>query len=197
MSTGLEFLSPYAAQAAGEFTPVLHSAMERRLRDAGAQFEVRDGWMVATSVPGSHTTPGIKDVSNVGKFEVRGDLNGFSADGVELIRITPERGLVVCDYTRCAEVHKTLLDRFDLVTDMTAAFSALEIKGQGATTVMRRLTELDLDKLPATAGAAHIAATIVRDDDEAYRLYFAQEYAHYFWEVAVDAAEPLGGGPTA
>jgi glycine cleavage system aminomethyltransferase T len=193
----LDFLSPYKAQTAGPFTPVMHSAMERRLRDAGAQFELRDGWMVATSVPGSHTTPGVKDVSNVGKFEVRGDLNGFSGSGIELIPITPERGLAVCDYTRCADVHRQLLDHFDLVTDMTAAFSGLEIKGPGATTVMRRLTELDLDNLPTAGAVSHIAATIVRDGDEAYRLYFAQEYAHYFWEVAVDAAEPLGGGPTA
>jgi glycine cleavage system aminomethyltransferase T len=195
--SGLDFVSPYKAKETGEFTPVLHSAMERRLRDAGAQFEVRDGWTVATSVPGQeHHTPGVKDVSNVGKFEIRGDVNGFSAEGCELVPITPERGLVICDYARSADVHEELRRRF-LVVDMTGALSGLEISGPGATTVLRRLTEIDLDSLPTTGAAAHLAVTMVRDGDEAYRLYFAQEYGHYFWEVAVDAAEPLGGGPTA
>jgi sarcosine oxidase gamma subunit len=36
---------------------------------------------------------------------------------------------------------------------------------------------------------------VIRDGEESYRLVFGQEFGHYLWEVAVDAAEPLGGGP--
>jgi sarcosine oxidase gamma subunit len=56
---------------------------------------------------------------------------------------------------------------------------------------MRRLTDLDLDSLPAVGAVAHVKAYVLRDDAETFRLFFPQEYGHYLAEVVVDAAEGL------
>jgi hypothetical protein len=42
-----------------------------------------------------------------------------------------------------------------------------------------------------------VRSFIFRTGDESFVLFFNQEYGHYLWEVAVDAAEPLQGGPKA
>ena len=190
--TELAFLSPYGAQADERFRPVLKSSMERRLRDHGAELAERDGWLVATSFPHEHPL-GIRDVSHLGKFEVHGDVAGYGG----AIAITPERGLVVCDYAACERVHAELRERFDVV-DLTAALAAIEIAGPGAETLMRRLTAHDLDDLPAAAPVSHVGPCVItRESEERFRILFPQEYGHYLWEVAVDAAEPLGGGAVA
>jgi hypothetical protein len=62
---------------------------------------------------------------------------------------------------------------------------------------MRRLTELDLDDLPAVGALAHVRALVARPGDERYLIVMPQEYGHYIWEAVVDAAHPLGGGPSA
>ena len=36
-----------------------------------------------------------------------------------------------------------------------------------------------------------------RPDEDRFLIVFPQEYGHYLWEVVVDAAGPLGGGPAA
>jgi sarcosine oxidase gamma subunit len=69
------------------------------------------------------------------------------------------------------------------------------LEGPGADRVLRRLTELDLDRLPLVGQLAHIRALVARQDEDRFLLVFPQEFGHYLWEVVVDAAEPLGGGP--
>jgi hypothetical protein len=59
-----------------------------------------------------HAPPEIADLSLTGKLDVRGDLDSLDAKGVELVRITPERGLVLCDFTKTANVRARLADRF-------------------------------------------------------------------------------------
>ena len=49
---------------------------------------------------------------------------------------------------------------------MSAAWAALEIEGAGAERVLRRLTELDLDELPAVGQLAHVRALVARPDDD-------------------------------
>jgi sarcosine oxidase gamma subunit len=134
-----------------------------------------------------HAPPEIADLSLTGKLDVRGDLDSFDAKGVELVRITPERGLVLCDFTKTANVRARLADRF-LVVDLSAALAGLQLRGE---TLMRRLTDLDLDSLPAVGAVAHVQAYVLRDDAETFRLFFPQEYGHYLAEVVVDAAEGL------
>jgi sarcosine oxidase gamma subunit len=134
-----------------------------------------------------HAPPEIADLSLTGKLDVRGDLDSLDAKGVELVRITPERGLVLCDFTKTANVRARLADRF-LVVDLSAALAGLQLRGEE---LMRRLTDLDLDSLPAVGAVAHVQAYVLRDDAETFRLFFPQEYGHYLAEVVVDAAEGL------
>jgi sarcosine oxidase gamma subunit len=136
-----------------------------------------------------HAPPEIADLSLTGKLDVRGDLDSFDAKGVELVRITPERGLVLCDFTKTANVRARLADRF-LVVDLSAALAGLQLRGEA---LMRRLTDLDLDSLPAVGAVAHVQAYVLRDDAETFRLFFPQEYGHYLAEAVVDAAEGLRG----
>ncbi len=142
--------------------PLARSPMARRLRDAGAEFEERDGWLVAVRVPGEERHA----------LKIRDVTHAFRASNSLLLGGTG-----------------------DEPRETDAGFAALEIEGPGATTVLRRLTELPLDDLPVVGALAHVRAWIVQVGDEHYRLFFEQEYGHYLWEVVVDAAEPLGGGP--
>ena len=55
---------------------------------------------------------------------------------------------------------------------------------------MRRITDLDLDALPAAGAVSHVQALITRDGDS-FSLWFGQEYSDYLAEVAIDAHEGL------
>jgi hypothetical protein len=166
--TELEFLSPDLA------TPDLASAeaawrspLERALR---------------------HAPPDISDISLTGKLEVRGDLDSLDTKGIEVVRIAPRRGLVLCDFTRTAEVRERLRSDF-LVIDVSAGLAGLQLRGEA---LMRRLTDLDLEALPAVGAVAHVQAYVL-GEGEAFRLFFPQEYGHYLAEVVVDAAAGLRG----
>jgi sarcosine oxidase gamma subunit len=158
----LDFLSPDRAEAEARW----RSPLERALEHAPAE---------------------IADISLTGKLDVRGDLDSFDAKGAELLRITPQRGLVLCDFTKTADVRARLADRF-LVVDLSAALAGLQLRGEA---LMRRLTDLDLDSLPAVGAVAHVQAYVLRDEPETFRLFFPQEYGHYLAEVVVDATEGL------
>lgn len=74
----LEFLCPDRALAANGSTPVARSPIDTLLRDAGARFEIREGWSVATRFtdPASEEaacrrTVGIGDRSWLGKLELQ------------------------------------------------------------------------------------------------------------------------------
>lgn len=197
--TELAFLSPDRAKPTDRFKPMLKSSLERRLAEAGAEFAERDGWLVATKVRGDDGLGlRVRDVTACSKLEVHGDVSELRADDADVLRITPRRAIVFADYARVDDLRSDLAARFESVLDLTAALAGLEIDGPGATTVMRRVTEHELDDLPAAAPVAHVGPCfLLRAGDERYRIFFAQEYGHYLWEVVVDAAEPLGGGPSA
>jgi hypothetical protein len=160
--SAIEFLSPGEATSEA----VWRSPLERALRDA---------------------PPGITDISHVGKIEVRGDVGELQLDGGEAIWITPRRALVVCDQNQVARIREQLREEF-LAVDMTAALAGLEVRGE---TLMRRLTDLDLDNLPAPGPIAHVQAVVLRNEDETFRFFFPQEYGDYIADVVVDAAEGL------
>ena len=183
--SALDFLSLDAIDRDSPFRPLARSSMERRLRDHGAEFEERDGWLVARHVPGEERHAlRIRDLTHLHRVaegpegmvvEYRGSRNGGlmtttlrwnGADGA------PEGTI-----------------------DLSAGYAALGIDGPGAETVLRRMTELDLRGLPKVGAVAHTRACVIEDGPEAYRLVFEGEFGHYLWEVIVDAAEPLGGGP--
>lgn len=190
--SALSFLSLEQAQTGERFHPVLRSSMHRRLVDAGAELEERDGWLVATRIPGEERRRiAIRDVTHAYRVE-----EGHAGSELELG--DGEHGLA--PPTGTGSTFRATYRRGggagdeDLL-DLSAAWAALEIEGPGATTVLRRLTELDLDDLPVVGAVAHVRAYVFRPEDDLYRLFFPQEYGHYLWEVVIDAAEPLGGGP--
>jgi sarcosine oxidase gamma subunit len=70
-----------------------------------------------------------------------------------------------------------------------AGLAGIEVAGPHSETIVRRLTDLDLDALPAVGALAHVRALVQRQDDERYRIWFGQEYADYVAEVVLDTAE--------
>ena len=188
----LDFLSIDKAERSDRFHPVLKSPMHRRLIEAGAVFEERDGWLVATNVPGQERQRiAIRDVTASYRVEQGdGSIHVEFGDGEHgVVPPTGEGETLVASY-RSGGAHEAFLDT-------SAAWGALEVDGPGASTVMRRLTELDLDELPLVGAFAHVRALIARSGDERYLIVMPQEYGHYLWEAVVDAAHPLGGGPSA
>ncbi len=75
--------------------------------------------------------------------------------------------------------------------DMSAGYGVLELEGPKVETLLRRLTDLDLERLPAAGAVAHVRAILIRDGERTYRLLVEQELADYLLEVVLDAIEPL------
>jgi glycine cleavage system aminomethyltransferase T len=170
--------------------------MERRQRDAGARFEERGGWLLPVSFPeeaGRLETVGIADLSHLAKFEVRGEsVPPDGGEGAVWHRISPRRALALCPFAQADWMRDRLERAFAFVLDQTAAFAILALVGPQARLVMRRLTHLH--EFPASGDVAHVGSHVLEQTD-GYWIVFPQEFGHYLWEVAVDAAEPFGGGP--
>ena len=122
-------------------------------------------------------------VSGLGLLEGRGDV----PDGA--LPIGPGRGLLVVDGDVRA-ARERLAAEGCRVYDQSAALAAFEVEGED---LMRRLTELDLDALPAIGAVARgVPAVIERRGDRRFRLFVPEELGHYVAEVAADAAKGLG-----
>ena len=190
----LDFISIDKAERSDRFHPVLKSPMHRRLTEADAVFEERDGWLVATQVPGQDRHRiAIRDLTASYRVEEGdGSLDIEFGEGEHGVRPPTGGGqtLVASYRVGAGEAREGFLDT-------SAAWGAVEVDGPGASTVMRRLTELDLDDLPVVGALAHVRALVARPGDERYLIVIPQEYGHYVWEAVVDAAHPLGGGPSA
>ena len=156
----LAFLSPGRASVEAAW----RSPLERALREA---------------------PPEISDLSLAGKIEIRGDLPR-SVKGAELVRITPNRGLVLCDFTKTIELLEKLSKDY-VATDVSGTLAGLSVRGEA---LMRRITDLDLDALPAAGSVSHVQAVVTRDGDS-FALWFGQEYSDYLAEVVLDANEGL------
>ena len=130
----------------------------------------------------------VRDLSLDGKVEVRGDLDLVGAlPGEELIRLSPRRGLLLVDGDPVAAVERAR-ERGLLAYDATGALAGLAVEGEQ---VLRRVTDLDLDRLPAAGSFARTGAILVRDEGEWFRIYFPQELGHYVAQVVLDALAGL------
>jgi hypothetical protein len=167
MSGTLDFLSPDLA------TPDVASAQA--------------AWRSPLARALSHAPADVTDVSLTGKLDVRGPIDELEPKGFEVIRVTSDRALILCDFTRTSRVREQLSADF-FVTDMSAVFAGLQVRGE---TLLRRLTDLDLDELPAVGAVAHVQAYVIRDEGETFRLFFPQEYGDYIADVVIDTAEGL------
>jgi hypothetical protein len=134
----------------------------------------------------AHAPEGIQDVSPTGVLDVRGPLDEL-AEG-EVVRLTPTRSLVFCAPEEVALIRARLRTDGFRPVDMSAGYAGLRIESEA---VLRRLTDLDLDELPAVGPVAHVQAVLLRDGEASFRVFFPQEYADYMAEVVLDAVRGL------
>ena len=186
----MRFLTPSAADA------VARSPMERQARAAGARFEVRDGWNVATAYPGeSLAAVGFADASHTRKFEVHGDLPSIECvhakvDGDSTwLPMTPTRALVLGGEPPAGAI------------EVTTGFGALRLAGPLARETCARFTAIDLRPHVTKPGdwrAGSVARTpggILCEAEDRYLMLFGAALGQYVWTVVADAAGHLGGGP--
>lgn len=130
----------------------------------------------------------VRDLSlDYGVLDARGDLAGHPMEGVEVVRLSPERSLVLCPYRDAPALRGWLEERGVAAIDASGGYAGLEVEGEA---VMRRLTELTLDRFPAVGAVGHVATLVLRDGDR-FRLFFRQEYADYMGERVLDALEGM------
>jgi hypothetical protein len=163
VTSHLDFLSPDLAAPGA----VWRSPLERALADA---------------------PNGIEDVSRTGVLEVRGDVDGLDAGGSQVVRLTPNRALVLCPFEEVAASRERLAGDGRLVVDLSAGWAGLSFRGEA---VLRRVTDLDPSSLPAVGAVAHVQGLVLRDDEETFRVFFPQEYGHSVAEIVVDAVRGL------
>jgi hypothetical protein len=190
----LEFLSPSLARDADGFHPVARSATERLFRLAEATFAERDGWLVATAVPGEdahRARVGIADLSYLGTLDLRpAPTTDVQGDGVTTYRLSPRRALVLYPHAARSSVGEQVAEG-GLVVDVTAAFTVLALTGPEARALVARLTHLH--HFPSGGEVAHVTGHVLPAGG-GYRILVAQEQGHYVAEVALDCARALGGG---
>lgn len=130
----------------------------------------------------------VRDLSlALAVVDVRGDLEGLPIEGVEIVRLSANRSLVLCPYPDAPSLVAWLAARRIVAADVSGGFAGLELEGEA---VMRRLTELPLDRLPAAGMVGHVSALVLRNG-ERFRLFFRQEYADYMGELVRDTVEGL------
>ncbi|HKH18134.1 MAG TPA: hypothetical protein VKA57_11455 [Solirubrobacteraceae bacterium] len=187
-----EFLSPMASEA------IARSPMERQARAAGARFELRDGWNVATSYAGESAAlaaVAFCDCSHVRKYELQGDLPALdlgraTAEGDSTwLPMTPTRALILGGDPPAGAL------------DVTTAFGALRLAGPLARETFARFTALDLRPHVTAPGdwrpgsVARTPGGILCEAEERYLMLFGAAFGQYMWTVVEDAARHLGGGP--
>jgi sarcosine oxidase gamma subunit len=130
----------------------------------------------------------VRDLSLAsGVLDVRGDLAGHEMEGVEVVRLSAGRSLVLCPYRDAPALRAWLEARGVLAVDVSGGYAGLEVEGEA---VLRRLTELPLDRLPAVGAVGHVSTLVLREGDR-FRLFFRQEYADSMGELVRDALEGL------
>jgi hypothetical protein len=168
-ATVLDFLSPdLSAPDLAPAETAWRSPLERALANAPA---------------------GLEDISRTGVLEVRGDLETFSTPDAEFVPITPRRGLLLCDADRVGDIREKVRQDF-LAIDVSAGWAGLRVRGEQ---LLRRLTDLNLEALPAVGSIHHVQTLVIRDQGETFRLFFPQEYGHSVVEIVIDALEGLAG----
>jgi glycine cleavage system aminomethyltransferase T len=189
---------------------VAHSPMERPARQAGARFEVRDGWNVAVEFPERNgATVSWADVSHLDKVELQGPAEAIdSAAGSELpfgtavrrddawwCRLTQTRALVI-------GTRPELNGGEDLdVLDVTCNYAALTLLGPLARETFARFCALDLRPQVTPVHALRPGSIgrqpglVIREDEERYLFLFGWATGEYMWGVVADAGGHLGGAP--
>jgi hypothetical protein len=132
---------------------------------------------------------GVEDLSLDGKLELRGDLDVVRPlAGEELVRLSPRRGFLLTPHDP-AEAAERFRAQGVLAYDATAAWAGIAVEGER---LMRRLADLDLERLPAAGPFARVPAIILRGEGERFRVYAPQELGH---DVVVAVLDAIAGLP--
>ncbi len=201
------------------FHPYKVSALYRTHLALGARWVEQEGWRLPESftdleVEAERVRQGVgfQDVSAIGKLDLKGRdierlLAGFAPQDLSVLRLTPDRALLLTAPGRQGQVAEILLQVMSQtpccahVTDLTSALSAFALVGPKAQEVLAKLTSLDLRPHAFPNGAcaqgalAKVHAIIHREDWgrlPAYRLLLEREHGEYGWEVIRTAGESLG-----
>jgi len=130
----------------------------------------------------------VRDVSLEGVVEIRGDVDSVLATtGEELVRLSHRRAFLFT-YGDPAEVVDRARAAGALAYDATGALAGLAVANEQ---VLRRLTDLDLERIPTAGPFARVTALFRRDADGWVRVYVQQELGHYVAEAVVDAIAGL------
>ena len=194
MAPRYTFLETALAPGDDRFSPLLRSSLAHRHRAAGARFGERDGWLVPTSYPdsGEERRVAVVDSSHAGKLEVKGGETPDDPAIADCVEVGPAHWVVLCRYPDLAALHGRLADHARLVVDRTSAWCALVLAGEAAAELLGALSHVA--SLPARGPLGRVPATFLRRPSGIWILV-SQEYAQYAWDLALDLAVPLGGGP--
>ncbi len=186
---------PATARRPGQVRSLL-----RRRRKADALVTLLDFLSPSRCADGTTTSPlrraledadsaVVQDLWPHGKVEIRGDLDLVAPrPGEELVRLTPRRGFLFTGDDP-ADVVARLREVGVLAYDATGALAGIAIEGEQ---LMRRLTDLDLDALPAAGPLlSRVTGIFLRDEGERFRVYVPQELAHDVAVAVLDAAAGL------
>lgn len=131
----------------------------------------------------------VRDLSHLGKLEVRGAVERVAPEPGDAFHVIgPGQGLYVHEGPT-AKLRDFLAGSGFSVIDQTAAYAAFEVHGEA---LLRRLTDLDLDVLPAAGLFARVRGIVTRGDRDAFVVFVAQEHGHYVCEAVLDALDGLG-----
>ena len=136
-----------------------------------------------------HADPAsVRDLSLEGVVEVRGNVDAVSpAAGEVLLRLSSRRAfLFTADDP--ADVAERVRTAGALAYDATGALTGMAIASEQ---VMRRLTDLDLERIPTAGPFAGVTALFRRGGDGWFHVYVQQELGHYVAEAVLDAVAGL------
>jgi hypothetical protein len=133
----------------------------------------------------------IRDLSLEGIVEIRGNVEAVGlVSGEELLRLSPRRGFLF-PAADPAEVAERVRAAGALAYDATAAYAGIAIASEQ---VVRRLTDLDLERIPTAGPFARVTALFRRGADGWFHVYVHQELGHYVAEAVLDAIAGLEPG---
>jgi heterotetrameric sarcosine oxidase gamma subunit len=187
---------------------VVHDGFEIAAEFAGTAAE--RGWIA--------TTVGVRDASHLRIAELQaapavvsralgGDAAGpglaTARDGAWWCRLHPGRLLVVGlagPLPGAGDVTSSLAEVLPGAVDVTSSLAGLRVEGPLARETIARFCALDLrDRVTPVGGMrpgsiARTPGIVIRESQDVFLLLFGWAYSDYLWEVAIDAAESLGGG---
>jgi hypothetical protein len=130
----------------------------------------------------------VRDLSLEGIVEIRGNVDAVTPSaGEELVALSPRRAFLFTGGDP-ADAAERVRAAGALAYDATGALAGIAVAGEHA---MRRLTDLDLERLPAAGPFARVTAIVRRGDEGWFRVHVPQELGHYVAEAVLDAI----GGP--